>query len=102
MNAARLVILLILFIATNGCQKTAITPTTGSLQINTTPKATASYYLMSEAAVSGSHLTLRDGNVSGASSFVIDDLNPGDYILGLNNTQHAVQVTAGQQRVYSF
>lgn len=101
MNTFRLFFLLALLIGANGCKKTELAPT-GSLKINTTSKPSASYYLMTEAAAGGSHLTLRDGNVSGASSFVIDDLNPGDYVLGLNNSQHAVQVTAGQQREYSF
>lgn len=101
MNTFRLFFSLVLLIGANGCNKTELVPT-GSLKINTTSKASASYYLMTEAAAGGSHLTLRDGNISGASSFVIVDLNPGDYVLSINNNQHAVQVTAGQQREYSF
>ncbi|AUD06498.1 hypothetical protein [Spirosoma pollinicola] len=105
MNTFHLFFLMALLIGANGCKKTELAPT-GSLKINTTSNADASYYLMTEAAAGGSHLTLRDGNISGATSFVIDDLNPGDYVLGLSNninhSQHAVQVTAGQQREYSF
>jgi hypothetical protein len=78
---------------------------TGSLKIflRGNPPSIVPYQLHTEVAWSVSSIAqpLKTGNILSGTT-IINDLNPGNYILTVGGSHWSVQVTAGREREYTF
>jgi hypothetical protein len=78
---------------------------TGSLKIflRGNPQAIVPYQLYTEGAWSApsAAFALKTGNIL-SGTIIINDLNPGNYILMVGGSYWSVQVTAGREREYTL
>jgi hypothetical protein len=90
------------------CKKDSLT---GDLKITFNPNPNINYstyryslYTESSWAASTPVAPLLSGSVTAAGIIVVRDLNPGNYVISIDNIglRKQVQITAGREREYKF
>lgn len=107
MHFHRLTLVLLATLA-GACKQDTVAPT-GGLKITYSlnqPISAASYSISTEALYSKGPSLTTNGTTQALTptqyQIVIDDLNPGNYVISFYTFTNTVQVTAGKQREYSF
>lgn len=106
-----LLILTLLATLAGACKQDTLAPT-GGLKITYTlnqalPSSTSPAFSLATEALYGKGPSLTtNGSIQALSAtqyqIVIDDLNPGNYVISFNASNNTVQVTGGKQREYNF
>ncbi|WP_375444530.1 hypothetical protein [uncultured Fibrella sp.] len=110
MRFSLVMLALMVTLAGGACKQDTLAPT-GGLKITYTlnqalPSTSLAFSLATEALYGKGPSLTTNGTIQAISAtqyqIVIDDLNPGNYVISFNASNNTVQVTGGKQREYNF